>query len=94
MTTDFSTDDLPAEVRETTKEVLAGDQLSKSDLLHTADWWCRYTEADNVVTALCIKELSTMLDAPTPHHLEELRDARDLAIYHLKVEHPALVPSE
>ncbi len=84
--------DVPDEIREITRHLLAGEAQGKADLLKCAEWWCKNTTEDNVITDLIVLELYLRREPLTPHERERLEDERDMAIYHLKGEYPTLVP--
>jgi hypothetical protein len=92
--TDVSADEIPVNIRETTGRLLAGEHCKKVDLLACAEWWCRNSSEDNVVTELAIFQLYFARDMPTPHERERLKDERDEARYHLREDLPSLVPDQ
>lgn len=92
--TDVSTDEIPINIRETTERLLTGERCEKADLLACAEWWCRNSSEDNVVTELAVLQLYFARGMPTPHEREQLKSERDEAKYHLREDFPSLVPDQ
>ena len=92
--TDVTADDIPPEVRETTERLLAGKDCEMVDILACAEWWCRHSSEDNVITELAVSQAYFARDVPTPHERERLDDERDEAVFHLRPSLPSLVPDQ
>lgn len=92
MTDKNSIDEIPDEIAQITRQLLAGDGVQKVDLFRCGEWWCKHAGEDNVVSDLIGLELYIRREPLTPHEKERIEDERDMVIYHLRDDYPQIIP--
>lgn len=101
MPPDFATDDIPEDVRTTTKRLLANepieeihraqDAIKMWEYLKCITWWSGHAGPDNLVSQLATITVSAGMDVSRTE-LERIKDLRSDAICSLAPQYPELVP--